>query len=92
MTIPMLPGPRRLRVRVFDGNYEVLRDRRLYLVADPDHPDSLIGIETNLRLMWRAAAYQLRLTGGRELGLRLQVHEWGEHGNGGEKLLDWVAR
>ncbi|MEV4708887.1 hypothetical protein [Actinoplanes sp. NPDC049316] len=82
-------GPQRYRLRIFDGNYEILTDRLFQVVLDLATPAGQLAADAALTPWWRAACRLARLRGEQADAVRLQVHEWG---TGGPKVFDWIPR
>lgn len=79
--------PRRYRIRVFDKNYEVLRDRQYAAVLDFDPGPGLRATEAQLDNLVHSLAYAAGARGVRTLDFHLAVEDWDTK----EQLCNWPA-
>ena len=89
MPEPQAAGPQRYRLRIFDGDYEILTHRVFPVVLDLDTPAGQLAADSALAPWWRSACRAADIRGDRAYGVRLQVHEWGDVGS---KVFDWIPR
>ncbi len=87
MPDPQAEGPQRYRLKIFDDDYEVLRDRLFTVMLDLDGPGRT-EVEPLLNARIRALASHARIAPSRLKQVRLEVHDFHD---GGNKVMDWVA-
>ena len=72
----MDPQPRRHRIRLFEKNYEVLRDRKYAAVLDFSPGPGLRATEGQLDGLVQSLAYAAGARGPKTLDYYLAVHDW----------------
>lgn len=86
--MPDMPGARRYRIRVFDGDYELLAHRLFMAVLDLDTGPGLRQAEAELTAILPQLARRARIPDDQAGNLRLEVHDWTTD----ERVFDWFNR